>query len=59
MKSGSLSGLLLTSFKSLRDASHVPFVFDKPLSDLSAKQHFGWLATWISEQGRQIYVTHH
>lgn len=54
----SLSGLLLTCFKSLKDASHVTVFFDKPPSDLSAKQHLGWQGTWFSEQGRELYMTH-
>lgn len=31
------------------------FVFDGPLSELSAKQCAGWLGTRIGEQGREIY----
>lgn len=33
------------------------FVFEGPLSEQSAKQHAGWLGTWIGEQGREIYKT--
>lgn len=42
MKTASLSGLLLTCLKSLKDASHVKLAFAKPLFDLSTKQHLGW-----------------
>lgn len=56
MKTGTLCGLLLllTYLKSLEDASHVAFVFDKPLSNLATKQDPGWLGAWISEQGREL-----
>ncbi|KAK0156522.1 Apoptosis-stimulating of p53 protein 1 [Merluccius polli] len=40
-----------------RFRSHVTFVFDGPLSNLSAKQQAGWLGTWIGEQGREVYKT--
>uniref|UniRef100_A0A3B1K366 Gypsy retrotransposon integrase-like protein 1 n=1 Tax=Astyanax mexicanus TaxID=7994 RepID=A0A3B1K366_ASTMX len=40
-----------------RFRSHVTFVFDGPLSELTAKQRAGWLGTWIGEQGREIYKT--
>lgn len=55
-KTGALSGLLLTCFfSSLKDASHVTFVFDKPPSDLWAKQHPGWLKTASVSEG-EIYT---
>lgn len=40
-----------------RFRSHVAFVFDGPLSELSGKQQAGWLGMWIGEQGREIYKT--
>ncbi|KAL7395306.1 hypothetical protein ABVT39_014186 [Epinephelus coioides] len=40
-----------------RFKSHVMFVFDGPLSELTAKQRAGWLGTWLGEQGREIYKT--
>lgn len=40
-----------------RFRSHVTFVFDGPLSELTAKQQAGWLGTWIGGQGREIYKT--
>lgn len=40
-----------------RFRSHVTFVFEGPLSELTAKQRAGWLGTWISEQGREVYKT--
>lgn len=40
-----------------RFRSHVTFVLDGPLSDLTAKQQAGWLGTWIGKQGREVYKT--
>lgn len=37
--------------------SHTTFVFDGPLSELTAKQQAGWLGTWIGEQGREVNKT--
>lgn len=35
-----------------RCRSHTSFVFDGPLSGITAKQQAGWLGTWVGEQGR-------
>ena len=40
-----------------RFRSHVTFVFDGPLSGLTAKQRAGWLGKWLGGQGREIYKT--
>lgn len=40
-----------------RFRSHVMFIFDGPLTELSSKQKAGWLGTWIGEQGREVYKT--
>lgn len=40
-----------------RFRSHVTFILDGPLSDLTAKQQAGWLGTWIGKQGREVYKT--
>lgn len=40
-----------------RFRSHTSFVFDGPLSGITAKQQAGWLGTWVGEQGREVYKT--